>query len=89
VAPLLRHDLEGIGDSVVVVAAGNLLNVHVHTDDVGAAVEAGLEYGRPSRIEVVHFGDQVAGRTVSGHGLRTPVRTCPRSAPSRCSTARG
>lgn len=72
-APPLRRDLEGVGDSVVVVAAGNLLNVHVHTDDVGAAIEAGLEYGRPSRIEVVHFGDQVAGRTVSGHGLRTPV----------------
>jgi uncharacterized protein len=77
VAPLLRHDLEGVGDSVVVVAAGNLLNVHVHTDDVGAAIEAGLEYGRPSRIEVVHFGDQVAGRTVSGHGLRAPVPDLP------------
>jgi uncharacterized protein len=77
VAPLLRHELEGIGDSVVVVAAGNLLNVHVHTDDVGAAVEAGLEYGRPSRIEVVHFGDQIAGRTRSGHGLRAPVPELP------------
>jgi uncharacterized protein len=77
VAPLLRHDLEGIGDSVVVVAAGNLLNVHVHTDDVGSAIEAGLEYGRPSRIEVVHFGDQVAGRTVSGHGLRASTPDLP------------
>ncbi len=77
VAPLLRHDLEGLGDSVVVVAAGNLLNVHVHTDDVGGAIEAGLEYGRPSRIEVVHFGDQVAGRTVSGHGLRPAVPNLP------------
>ena len=58
----LRTRLELLGDSVVVVAAGDLLNVHVHTDDVGAAIEAGLELGRPSEIEVTHFGDQLAAR---------------------------
>jgi uncharacterized protein len=58
----LRKRLELLGDSVVVVAAGDLLNVHVHTDDVGAAIEAGLELGRPSEIEVTHFGDQLAAR---------------------------
>ena len=58
----LRQRLELLGDSVVVVAAGDLLNVHVHTDDVGAAIEAGLELGRPSEIEVTHFGDQLAAR---------------------------
>jgi uncharacterized protein len=62
VAPLLRDGLERIGDSVVVVAAGGLLNVHVHTALVGPAVELGLEHGRPSEIEVVHFGDQIAAR---------------------------
>jgi uncharacterized protein len=61
-APPLRHRLEILGDSVVVVAAGGLLNVHVHTDDVGAAIEEGLRYGRPSEIEVTHFGDQIAAR---------------------------
>ena len=58
----LRRRLGVLGDSVVVVAAGDLLNVHVHTDDVGAAIEAGLEYGRPSEIEVTHFGDQISAR---------------------------
>ena len=58
-APLRRH-LEGLGDSVVVVAAGGLLNVHVHTAQVGPAIEAGLSFGRPSDIEVVHLADQVA-----------------------------
>jgi uncharacterized protein len=62
VAAPLRHQLEAIGDSVVVVAAGGLLAVHVHTGDVGAAIEVGLDHGRPSRIEVVHFGDQVAAQ---------------------------
>ena len=58
----LRRRLEVLGDSVVVVAAGQLLNVHVHTDDVGAAIEAGLEVGRPTEIEVTHFGDQISAR---------------------------
>ncbi|GGI06436.1 DAK2 domain-containing protein [Egicoccus halophilus] len=60
VARTLRARLERLGDSVVVVAAGGLLNVHVHTDDVGAAIEAGLDHGRPSDIAVTHFGDQIA-----------------------------
>jgi uncharacterized protein len=61
-AVALRQRLEVLGDSVVVVAAGGLLNVHVHTDDVGGAIEEGLAFGRPSEIEVTHFGDQIAAR---------------------------
>ncbi len=62
VAPALRDRLELLGDSVVVVAGGGLLNVHVHTDDVGGAIEEGLELGRASEISVTHFGDQIAAR---------------------------
>jgi uncharacterized protein len=65
VAGPLRHRLEVLGDSVVVVAAGGLLNVHVHTDDVGAAIEEGLRFGTPSEIEVTHFGDQIAARRLA------------------------
>jgi dihydroxyacetone kinase-like predicted kinase len=32
---------------------------HVHVDDPGAAIEAGIEAGRPHRIVVTHFGDQI------------------------------
>jgi uncharacterized protein len=73
VAVALRQELEVLGDSVVVVAAGGLLAVHVHTADVGAVIEAGLDHGRPSRIEVVHLGDQVAGRSRAGHGVHDPL----------------
>jgi hypothetical protein len=31
--------------------------VHVHVDDVGAAVEAGIAAGRPYRIRVTHFAE--------------------------------
>ncbi len=58
----LRVVLERLGESVVVVAAGGLLNVHVHTDRIGPSIEAGLAHGRPSAIEVVHLGEQVAER---------------------------
>ena len=56
----LRTDLGRIGDSVVVVGGEGLWNVHVHTDDVGAAIEAGLALGRPRRIRVTHLADAAA-----------------------------
>ncbi|MGW1375579.1 DAK2 domain-containing protein [Streptomyces sp. NPDC002446] len=52
----LRTRLDGLGDSLVVVGGDGLWNVHVHVDDAGAAVEAGIEAGRPYRIRITHFG---------------------------------
>ncbi|MBZ9642121.1 DAK2 domain-containing protein [Streptomyces sp. PSKA30] len=51
----LRQRLDGLGDSLVVVGGDGLWNVHVHVDDAGAAVEAGVEAGRPYRIRITHF----------------------------------
>jgi uncharacterized protein len=62
VAAGLRDRLELLGDSVVVVGAGDVLNVHVHTDDIGGAIEEGVALGRPSEIRVTHFADQMAER---------------------------
>jgi uncharacterized protein len=59
----LRRKLAPLGDSLVVVGGDGLWNVHVHVDDVGAAVEAGIETGRPYRIRVTHFAEQVDRRT--------------------------
>ncbi|GEC06967.1 dihydroxyacetone kinase [Streptomyces spinoverrucosus] len=63
----LRERLDALGDSLVVVGGDGLWNVHVHVDDAGAAVEAGVEAGRPYRIRITHFG---AGdvHTVRGEG---------------------
>ncbi|NEA52336.1 dihydroxyacetone kinase, partial [Streptomyces sp. SID10815] len=38
----LRQRLDRLGDSLVVVGGDGLWNVHVHVDDAGAAVEAGV-----------------------------------------------
>ena len=62
--PALRQRLAGLGDSLVVVGGEPTWNVHVHVDDVGAAVEAGVEAGRPHRIRITHFAD--AARAAAG-----------------------
>ncbi|QNN52097.1 DAK2 domain-containing protein [Nocardioides mesophilus] len=56
--PTLKQRLAPLGDSLVVIGGEGLWNVHVHVDDVGAAVEAGIEAGRPHRIRVTHFAEQ-------------------------------
>jgi DAK2 domain fusion protein YloV len=52
----LQDRLAALGDCLVVVGVdtpgGREWNVHVHVDDVGAAVEAAVEAGRPHRISV-------------------------------------
>jgi DAK2 domain fusion protein YloV len=51
----LRERLMALGESLVVVGGGGLWNVHVHTDDAGAAVEAGIAAGRPHGIRITHL----------------------------------
>ncbi|MDX1511653.1 MAG: DAK2 domain-containing protein [Nitriliruptorales bacterium] len=51
----LQDELTAIGDSVVIVSAGDILNVHVHTNEIGAALEAGLTHGHPRRVSVTDF----------------------------------
>ena len=52
----LHTRLAALGDSLVVVGVdtptGREWNVHVHVSDIGAAIEAGIEAGRPYRISV-------------------------------------
>jgi uncharacterized protein len=85
--PVLRAALAPLGDSLVVSGGDGLWNVHVHVDNVGAAIEAGIAAGRPHRIRVTHFAEQaprsaraegVAGRAVvavsAGPGLAALFR---------------
>jgi DAK2 domain fusion protein YloV len=61
----LTATLDELGDSLLVVGGPDLWNVHVHVDDVGAAVEAGIDAGRPYRVRVTHF-DVEGGRLGPG-----------------------
>ena len=49
----------GLGDSIVVVGGEGLWNCHIHTDDIGAALEAALDAGRPRKIRVTDLAEQV------------------------------
>jgi DAK2 domain fusion protein YloV len=53
--PGLRRALAPLGDSLVVVGGEGLWNVHIHVDDAGAAIEAGMAAGRPHRIRVTYL----------------------------------
>ena len=72
----------GVGDSIVVVGGDGMWNCHIHTDDIGAAIEAAIEIGKPQRIRVTDLEEQVeeerwvrenvgcAGCGALGRGLR-------------------
>jgi uncharacterized protein len=63
-ADALRDRLSELGDSVAIAAPATTqgtYSVHVHTDDAGAAIEAGLLAGRPSRIVVSALSSGIAG----------------------------
>jgi dihydroxyacetone kinase-like predicted kinase len=49
----------GIGDSIVIVGGDGIYNCHIHTDDIGAALEASLDAGRPREIRVTDLSEQV------------------------------
>ncbi|HZP15741.1 MAG TPA: DAK2 domain-containing protein [Nocardioides sp.] len=65
----LKAALAPLGDSLVVVGAEGLWNVHVHVDDVGAAIEAGIAAGRPHRIKVTHFGPHTGAPPREGRAI--------------------
>jgi hypothetical protein len=58
--PEFRRAWDQLGDSIVVVGGDGLWNCHVHTDDIGAAIEAGIAVGRPAGIRVTDLVEQVA-----------------------------
>lgn len=49
----------GLGDSIVVVGGDGLWNCHIHTDDIGPTIEAGIDVGRPRQIRVTDLAAEV------------------------------
>jgi uncharacterized protein len=68
-ADTLRERLGELGESVAIAAAPQATggySVHVHTDDAGAAVEAGLVAGRLSRIVISALSSGASGLPAGG-----------------------
>ena len=54
-----RDVWSGLGDSIVIVGGDGLFNCHIHTDEIGPAIEAALDAGRPREIRVTDLAEQV------------------------------
>ena len=65
---VLRSRLVELGDSVLVVGDAGQWNIHAHVDDVGAAIEAGIEAGRPHQVRVTRL---LSGERLETHPLQT------------------
>ncbi|MEG1888391.1 MAG: DAK2 domain-containing protein [Lachnospiraceae bacterium] len=59
-----RHFLEGIGDSIVVVADDEIIKVHVHTNDPGLAIQIALTHGSLSRIKIDNMREEHQERLI-------------------------
>ena len=75
-----------LGDSIVIVGGDGLWNCHIHSNDIGGSIEAGIGVGRPFDIRVTDLFEQVdhiesmasaeiggAVTTVAGEPVRTAV----------------
>jgi dihydroxyacetone kinase-like predicted kinase len=75
---VLRARLLELGDSVLVVGGDGEWNVHAHVDDAGAAVEAGIEAGRPHRVRITSLAEDHGLTAHAGHGRGEPARVASR-----------
>jgi DAK2 domain fusion protein YloV len=69
VVETLRERLDQLGESVAIAASADgagHYSVHVHADDAGAAVEAALSVGTPSRIQITSLSGAVGARPSGG-----------------------
>jgi hypothetical protein len=58
----LERELERLGDSLLVVADGSAVKVHLHTDDPGAALQAGTARGVIDAVEIANMHVQAEER---------------------------
>jgi DAK2 domain fusion protein YloV len=76
--PAFKDVWMGIGDSIVVVGGDGIWNCHIHTDDIGASIEAALDCGRPKNIRVTDLMEQVEEeRWVREAPVEAPVDLTP------------
>ncbi len=68
----LRAYLETIGDCVVVVDDDEIIKVHVHSNDPGNAIQAGLKYGALVNIKIDNMRYQHSNNVIEQTQLPEP-----------------
>jgi DAK2 domain fusion protein YloV len=61
-ADAIEHELEQLGDSLLVVGDAEALKVHVHTDEPGRALGVGTGVGVIDRVEIANMHEQTVQR---------------------------
>ena len=69
----LRDYLESIGDCVVVVDDSSIIKVHVHSNEPGNVIQAGLKYGQLINIKIDNMRYQHANADVGVKDGEKPV----------------
>lgn len=69
----LRTYLESIGDCVVVVDDSSIIKVHVHSNEPGNVIQAGLKYGQLINIKIDNMRYQHANADVGVKDGEKPV----------------
>jgi hypothetical protein len=77
-----REVWSGIGDSIVIVGGDGLYNCHIHTDDIGAAIEAAIDAGRPHDIRVTDLSEQVIEERWVREAFAEPFKDADEPAPA-------
>lgn len=78
----LRAYLESIGDCVVVVDDNDIIKVHVHSNEPGNVIQAGLKYGQLINIKIDNMRYQHANAEVGvkeGEEVITPTVLAPKN----------
>jgi uncharacterized protein len=57
--PAFRSVWGSYGGSIVIVGGNGLYKCHIHTDEIGPAIEAAIGIGRPRDIQVTDLNDQI------------------------------
>jgi DAK2 domain fusion protein YloV len=72
----LERELDGLGDSLMIVGDESALKVHVHTDDPGAALTLGVAHGVVEGVEIANMHRQTKARESRLLELVPAVRVC-------------
>ncbi len=62
-----KNEWATLGDSIVVVGGDGLYNCHIHTDDIGGSIEAGIKRGKPNTIRVTNLHEELGDHQETFH----------------------
>lgn len=74
----------GLGDSIVVVGGDGLWKCHIHTDDIGPTIEAGIDVGRPRQIRVTDLAEEVLEEQWVREAAAAGAASLPEADPVPC-----